>query len=42
MKTMAPYFAQAKTGSRRPASIEVFASVCGTCPTESTRVGVAK
>jgi hypothetical protein len=29
-------------GSRRPPSFEVFASVCGTCHTDSTEVGVAK
>lgn len=44
MRTTTQYFSPAKsstTGSRRPPSFEVFASVCGTCHTESTGVGVA-
>ena len=45
MGTMAQYFVPAKsstTGSRRPPSFEVFASVCGTCHTDSMGVCVAK
>ena len=44
MRTTAQYFAPAKnstTGSRKPPSFEVFASVCETCYTDSTGVGVA-
>ena len=44
MRTMTQYNTLAKsstTGSRRPPSFEVFASVCETCYTDSTGVGVA-
>ena len=37
---MAQYFVPGKS-SRRPPSLEVFASVCGTCHTDSTGVDVA-
>ena len=44
MRITAQYFALAKSStasSRRPPSFEVVTSVCGTCHTDSTGVGVA-